>query len=1775
MKPNRIYQMVNFVLILSLLLTTHSIIFATDTTQEKPSTTIEPTNTDQNNNTPEQAPTDNKSDKDSEKIISETKKASSDQKKDKPKKKDKKSDKQKKDSTNQKETKKKDNNTKQDEQPQANPDKNTQTQTPAKPDKSSEAGQETKTTTQESTKEDPKKKDKESKKSKKSTKQTKKSPPEEEKKEVPDQIVYSGVQQKISKDLFTSLPALDLQSIDIAHGGDDPLIFGLSKDGKLFKLSKDWNSWSDISPKNELKNFSVGADGTLWSLDKDGNCWYQEEGHTEWTQIINQNKKFAQLSVGNKNEIWARDSDNNLWRKKNPVTQQTEWQKIPDEKGVHIACGGNGKVLLANNNQVIRTFNRFKKSWTDIIKPATFDMGNPQSVSIKEQFNALFLDYKNNAWKLMPGSNGKKKNDWIALECPAGSFNSAAIGYDGTIVALDSKNNPIVHKPTLSEVIALELARGPEIRGTQIVRIIAGPNVDFRRVWTHADSYYDKDAQEDPPNNFNQLLVGSSGTGSITLDTSQEVIDSLKEVEQTETEKKIAELEAPTESETGKELAKEHKNKEKKSAKKTKTKSKKNSSVQAQDKRQDLGCFFSITWAQDDTSNNVINFGDTVTIWSLYAVEGNLKKAGSLSKEWKWWVSDSHFLWKPDQLDIRVSLLNHPHAQDGWQTFKLISPYNQTGPIRSNDTIIIQSMAPHAQERNLWVNQYSWVNAKEHFEIIVPAINTGSWQPDFYGQQDLGGAQYFTLQAVNSEADIPDTGISINTNDFKKTARDIFGAIKGTQFWYDKKLATASAAKSLVKSELTAGLGVVKEIRNNTDYLLTTNKLGVIKKHDALHNQRYELLERLTLEGFAKEAPITDFGPDRMITLNKMFSKGFAWLDTPLEQPGQATITFLARATDHGGIEVAFNTQGDTQANWQIIIGGLNNTTSQILLNGKLMAEAPLVRAIPGRFIPYWVSVNNGLILVGEGTPGYGVLMSAYMPEAMQVTHVGFGSHDGPVDYAEIQVGKALRVIAEKEIYTKLDHDLTLPAGSNNVTFIDDLKVRIPNETTIAFTAQAKHSVAVVLQNQKGDRYKVVIGANNNKFLEIERNGIVVHQLLTELLPTARVYSDKPTDFWVSILGGMLMLGQGKIGDNLFMAWQDPESLENITLIGFQPSDHEQKISNVEIAPPVTIDIEKGSNIQQQLQGFPYKGSMTLHRPYRYDFIQTGQFVTMKDMVSGKIFSVLSTPQQQAEYQFLIDIDAQGAPTVQIMQQPAEAKAKILLQQGAFLKEIEANKIAKIGEATAGIFQAGSQIALMVAGSAAMSPDPISMIVAGVSAGVGISTATAGAGIKAAAEIKAEGLKDEAQKMRVDAQYGFRAQNSYVYVEEPKTERGATESIPIEAQQNAAAVVKQLSEAEKFAFQDPSHYSVLLKIYTDILRSLTHPFVINSTADTKKKIFYGLEQIKKYYPKNPDKLIIILDVFVRAYLNYYLVDAQNKDDVKAKDSWYFTIADIGKTLLNASAQDEDFVFTIPALYGEYIWIPWQLKTPNLGWIIFEARGPSDIFICFSEDAVSVRNTDTELYETIIGGWNNSKHVIRTKSLGRSAAEIKTTRSSQLSLREFKTYWVGLNDGMISLGTGEQVGKNIIMQWQDPYPWKTIKFIGISTWDVPIELKNVYTMETLESLKKLSENLPASLAQQLQPASPEQLQKEQEALAKYKPANITAPQAVATHGATKTTQAQGRDTQRAYYQADVAQTGYLRPVAPPGMMGMPGMGYPGAYPPGTGYIMPPNQQQPTR
>lgn len=128
-----------------------------------------------------------------------------------------------------------------------------------------------------------------------------------------------------------------------------------------------------------------------------------------------------------------------------------------------------------------------------------------------------------------------------------------------------------------------------------------------------------------------------------------------------------------------------------------------------------------------------------------------------------------------------------------------------------------------------------------------------------------------------------------------------------------------------------------------------------------------------------------------------------------------------------------------------------------------------------------------------------------------------------------------------------------------------------------------------------------------------------------------------------------------------------------------------------------------------------------------------------------------------------------------------------------------------------------------------------------------------------------------------------------------------------------------------------------------------------------------------------------------------------------------------------------------------------------------------------------------VYDIVIGGWMNSKTVIRKQGQQRAIATAKkpsiksadnnnNNNSKQSSngsssavyshnciihpgmptdcaldhamlqkfvaaVGEFSKYWLSLEDGVIRLGKGPEPGRQEIIRWRDPQPVKNVRYIG--------------------------------------------------------------------------------------------------------------------------------------
>ena len=84
-----------------------------------------------------------------------------------------------------------------------------------------------------------------------------------------------------------------------------------------------------------------------------------------------------------------------------------------------------------------------------------------------------------------------------------------------------------------------------------------------------------------------------------------------------------------------------------------------------------------------------------------------------------------------------------------------------------------------------------------------------------------------------------------------------------------------------------------------------------------------------------------------------------------------------------------------------------------------------------------------------------------------------------------------------------------------------------------------------------------------------------------------------------------------------------------------------------------------------------------------------------------------------------------------------------------------------------------------------------------------------------------------------------------------------------------------------------------------------------------------------------------------------------------------------------------------------------------------------------------------MYEVVIGGWSNTKSVIRRARQG--DIEVEASTPEILSCNSFKFFWVTWEDGIIEVGAGGIIGQTRLLYFKDPNPY-TVNSITLTTAD---------------------------------------------------------------------------------------------------------------------------------
>eukprot|EP01046_Picozoa_sp_COSAG06_P026319 COSAG06_NODE_2260_length_7213_cov_19.735732_2_plen_301_part_00 len=114
-------------------------------------------------------------------------------------------------------------------------------------------------------------------------------------------------------------------------------------------------------------------------------------------------------------------------------------------------------------------------------------------------------------------------------------------------------------------------------------------------------------------------------------------------------------------------------------------------------------------------------------------------------------------------------------------------------------------------------------------------------------------------------------------------------------------------------------------------------------------------------------------------------------------------------------------------------------------------------------------------------------------------------------------------------------------------------------------------------------------------------------------------------------------------------------------------------------------------------------------------------------------------------------------------------------------------------------------------------------------------------------------------------------------------------------------------------------------------------------------------------------------------------------------------------------------------------------------MVFTVTAGNDAHLGFFSDTQSTG----EVYEIVLSGWGNTMSTIRpcnqcsNSYQGDNADGGRLPTPGLLSATEARTFWATAVDGLVIVGTGDSVGDDEFMRWQDP-DHHVASYIGVMT-----------------------------------------------------------------------------------------------------------------------------------
>ncbi len=438
------------------------------------------------------------------------------------------------------------------------------------------------------------------------------------------------------------------------------------------------------------------------------------------------------------------------------------------------------------------------------------------------------------------------------------------------------------------------------------------------------------------------------------------------------------------------------------------------------------------------------------------------------------------------------------------------------------------------------------------------------------------------------------------------------------------------------------------------------------------------------------ETTLANFTESSMLTLSSMKSKGAAWIGQALSTPGNATVSFLARS-DGGGVHVIFGTfagQMRPEFDWRVVIGGASGKGKSSWIekgiignDGKITStrvcevtadQNPLAAGSPGNFVPYAVSIDDGLILVTMGGTAF---MAWRDPDpGIPANYAGFGSDDTKVAVTQIQVLPPMVAVVPKRLFVQSKNAISLTPGPAAIVW-GEHPFRVPDEGSVAFTIKGESKVAVALGQDKDNtlpHYLVTFGDVDDKGddgISIKKFQADTSQYLLRAFLPSGPYEDlkkrsdidpskalsfkldpaQNLDAWVCYKDGQIFVGLGDakhIGSNVLMVLNDINPYTEIREIGFGALGNKPAtIESVAIADDVALDFEKAAELYKTpATQFKVKGNFDIIKPFELQITQVEANIVVHDAIANQNYITAATPNAGKNYNFMLNIQPNGYP---------------------------------------------------------------------------------------------------------------------------------------------------------------------------------------------------------------------------------------------------------------------------------------------------------------------------------------------------------------------------------------------------------------------------------------------------------------------------------------------------------------------------------------------------